>query len=137
MTTRPGGSAQCRWSRRKLHCPRSRIPVTTCSDRTQLECQGGAGGDRLAHLVLKLGRNLVRVDDRVAPLVQLDQLGYQLSAYAMAGAGDRVHDEFHASPSTGRNGRSVAAEQPPRACRAISVANTTSALPTNRAVPSG
>ena len=87
---------------------------------------------------------------RVAPLVQRDELGQQLGAHAVPGAGDRVHPQgvghgqvqssslVGMPAGSGRNGAvGLVAEHWPRACRLISGANTVRALRTNRTVPSG
>src|SRR4051794_18160529 len=109
----------------------------------QRELRAGVRG--LARVGDQLTWDRLAVDDRIAPLVELDPLREQLGAQAMAGAGDRVDPDAsaHAAARSARSGkrsvrrREQAWQGPRRACSANSPAKTSSALSTNRTAPSG
>ena len=85
------------------------------------------------------------VDDRIAPVVELDALGQQLGAQAVRLAGDRVDAQplAHAAIASGAGSREHAAAArsashgPWRAWSRSSAANTRSALASSRTAPSG
>ncbi|HLY84366.1 MAG TPA: hypothetical protein VKQ71_15370, partial [Acidimicrobiales bacterium] len=72
--------------------------------------QRGAGGDGAPGVSLQGGGDGARVDDGVAPVVELDPLGKEVGAQAVARTGDRVDDDAagaHRHPpgaGTGRRG---------------------------------
>src|SRR4051794_24990498 len=104
-----------------------------------------AGVRGLACVCDQLAGDRLAVDDRVAPLVELDALRQQLGAEAVAGAGDRIDPDAgaHAAALSNSSGKlSVrrhehAWQGPRRACSSNSAAKTSSALCTNRTAPSG
>ena len=83
----------------------------------------------------------------VPPPVQLDDLGQQLGAHAMAGACDRVDPEGDAhrkprsrssSPGSGSSGdRRTPSQDPVRSCRRASSGNARNRLRTSWVAPSG
>src|SRR6185312_5046710 len=96
----------------------------------------------------KLLRNRALVDDRVAPVVELDPLREQLGADAVPRARDRVHLEVpvqtaalfakcSASPKRRVVGRRQERQGPWRSCSDSSSANTLIPLRRKRTAPSG
>src|SRR5439155_16128047 len=103
------------------------------------QCQAGAHRDRAPGFLRELGRDGALLDDRVAPLVERDQLGEQLRAVAVRVAQDRVDSQVlaHGPAPVGSSGSEWVAEQRPARWSWISSAKTRSALSTNRTAPSG
>src|SRR6476469_9057934 len=102
-------------------------------DQAQGELWARLGG--LASVREQGGRDRLAVDDRVAPFVELDSLGQQLGAQAVAAAGDGIHaDARHAaavvkaSGTDSVSGRAHARQRPRCACSANSTGKTSSAL---------
>jgi hypothetical protein len=71
-----------------------------------------AGVDRATGVSCQIGRNAV-ADDRIAPLVQLDELRQQVSTQAVSGAGDgvdlqaRLHRQSPSAKGRGTGSKAV------------------------------
>src|SRR5436305_14350697 len=111
------------------------------ANRIQEQGQRGASLHRSGGVACGLAGDWFRIDDREAPLVELDPLGQKLRTEPVALAGDRIDAQaLHRSPSVPRAGIGSTRRLPsqrPRRCNSASGAKTSSALVAKAAAPSG
>src|SRR5258705_11536249 len=106
---RPGSSSATRIRMASASHGRGRVDVPAGGaplDRSRrgpgkAQRQDGTDRHRPAGMVEELVRDAARGDDRVAPVVELDELGHQVGAHPEAVAGDAVDDEL-GPPGAGR-----------------------------------
>src|SRR3982074_2028287 len=101
------------------------------------ECEGGARGGGPPGFGEQMGRYRFGIEDRVSPLVELDELGKDLRAEAVGAAADRVQLEPGAFGDHDAALCGPARQPRPAPCAAMSEPNTCSALAARRTAPSG
>src|SRR5258705_7980593 len=117
---RPGSSSATRIRMASASHGRGRVAVPSGGaplDRSRrgpgkAQRQDGTDRHRSAGVVEELVRDTPRGDDRVAPVVELDELGQQLRAHPEAVAGDAVDDEL--GPPRAGGGRLTGPGEPTR-----------------------
>src|SRR5205085_8131667 len=145
----PGRQRGCERRQRDLDdvCAHPRVLPPRAASATRLarrfrhcleeQRQRRAGLNRARRVAGGLSGNRLWIDDREAPLVELDSLGEELRAEPVALARDWIHAHALHQVIAGIGRTRRLASQRPRRWSTASRANTSSALVANPAAPSG